>query len=618
MLVRPLINRELLRECRRTMHFVARTVFVLALALYVAWRWIGIGAYGQQNVQTLMARYGTSLFIGWAVVQYVVIWALSTIRAASLADERRIGSLQLMRATALLDRGVIVGWFLSVMGRALFTMALALPVLVMSRSFGGFTMGQVWVVLLITIATAAVSAAFTLCIAATSNSTGNALISSVVLQALALTGVFVLDDQLRVMSLVTLEGPALLSNTIRSVSFGFKHLPMFLAIRLVLTALWLCLAIRLLKRPPARFGRPVKRMLVAADRFFLRFSNHKAILWRSGLGECKRNPILWRERAVSVLGQRDHVIRIWYTPVIVLIAMTLLALVFFGDEIALVLLVTGLVGIPVLLTALFLIVPPAMAFVRERQQQTLGLLAATPLSAREIVLGKYYFCLRRFTVPLALGVVFVILAIMALGSWPDVEERIPLLLLPAFVPLFLAEMLFVTQGVRSTGKAIVAAAVTLTAVAQLANPELVTEMFRDGDDLLLLPNMVYVPAMAFLAVAAVLAKRMRVMRNGFFLCGMTCALLLSVGMLTIRHDLMHEYGFGLPILSIALIVAVVRAMRFAGPGVVNRTVLTIMLHWLVIGWLSALGTWIPGMWILMIPVIALMTHVFLKMRRRMP
>ena len=128
MVTSALIWRELLRECRHSMHFVSRTGFVLILAGFVCWYWIPMGLFDVRTAQAELARHGTALFAIWALVQYVALVAFTTVRSGALADERAKGSLPLARITCLGDRGVVLGWYASVMGRAAFTMLLALPV----------------------------------------------------------------------------------------------------------------------------------------------------------------------------------------------------------------------------------------------------------------------------------------------------------------------------------------------------------------------------------------------------------------------------------------------------------------------------------------------------------
>ncbi len=500
MLIRPLVSRELLRECRRGTHFLGRTLFVAALAAIVIFglfqvhtfgglpfggRPRGVPFYppsyppfglgtGVAATQAAIAAFGTTLFAIWALTQYAAACIFSTIRAAALADERRIGSLPLMRTTSLLDRGIIVGWFSSVMGRALFTMLLALPVLVMSRGFGGFTIGQVALVTFVTIVAAAHGAALTLAIASRAGSIGTAVSFSLILQALVagfLWFFFPKDEALW-------RHSALIITSACGGGVGATEWTDFFLTRLLLIEVYLTVAVISLKRPTLQPARPLKRLLVAADGFFLKMAGNRNILWKSGLGPCRGNPVLWRERAASVLGQRDHMIRITYGAAIGLVVLLLLSYPLYGWEAALFLFGFALLAIPALLLIISVVIAPASAFPRERQQRTMPLLAVCPLSARKIVLGKYSFCLRILAIPLGIFAVFfglgmlfdlwenrVLIDLLTDEMWDFHDHRFPLLYLVSmlWVPLFVAQILYIGAGTDHTAKVIASGAVILSA-----------------------------------------------------------------------------------------------------------------------------------------------------------
>ena len=134
-IVRPMIWRELLRESRHRTHFAGRAFIALALGtillaigLLSAARFGALSGTGTRGMQAEMAALGRTLFTLWAVGQYIALCALGTIRAASLAEERRRDRLPLLTITQLGARGVILGTYASILVRALFTMLLLLPI----------------------------------------------------------------------------------------------------------------------------------------------------------------------------------------------------------------------------------------------------------------------------------------------------------------------------------------------------------------------------------------------------------------------------------------------------------------------------------------------------------
>jgi len=616
MLIRPLIGRELLRESRRGMHFLWRVLFVCCLGGLVAWRGFGFRATSYRSAQAVMARYGTELFMIWAMAQFVAVCLFTTVRAAALADERRSGSLPLMQTTSLGDKGIILGWFLSAMGRAVFTMVLALPVLVMSRGFGGFTLDQVGAVCFVTLLAAAHAAAFTLMLAALSASAGAAVAWSIILQAAAMSAAVFIIVELRLRA-EWLQSLAILYEAVRARPFSVVTWLLFSFPRALLTGVYLLLAIRFLKRGPLRLGRPLKRLLVAADGYFLRLARNRMVLWRPGLGPCKGNPVLWRERAVSVLGQRDHMIRLFYWPLLGVIVVGGIGGMVGGVDFMVHVMPAAVVGAPLLVCAVLLVVPPAGTFARERQQRTLPLMAATPLTARRIVLGKYWASLRPAWLPLAVAGIFGCL----IALYESRESAYLVLAAVGFAPLLVAQILYVCAGARSTTFGIAAA-------AGLAFGWVVVWFWRDwfpvsGRSYLLRlptrggpagPDLVTCAAVTAFAVgAAILAKRMRLTTNAAFLASCIFLILLAskffgpwggvavvpvVALLLVAlsargsaHPFRSVVRAGIGLLVVltgvfclavadatlamfvmfaALLALVWRAARYAGPGLINR------------------------------------------------
>jgi len=471
MLIRPLIQRELLRECRRRSHFVLRTIFVAALGLvvgYIGLRLIRITEYSASSAQIVAARYGTTLFLTWAIALLIGLCVLSTVRAASLADERRVGSLPLIRTTAISDSGIVIAWFFSVMGRALFTMVLTAPVLVICSSFGGFVAIQVIGVCWLALAAAATSTALTLVLASLSRNTSTAIAVSIALQVLGIllanwyVGIQFQEEEAcwigasTMFPYITFEGfgSQMFGSSVNPTNFLIEKLAWLSISRLIALPFFLLFAIWRLRRSAPNMGRTLKGWLIRMDHVFLRMSSKRQILWRSGLGPCRGNPVLWRERAVSLIGQRDHLIRIGYISM---------------------LLVVGLALAPALFLVLVLVIAPAMTFPKERQKKALDLLAVTPLPARQIVMGKYLFAVRGLTIPLALVVVFLVIA----GATIGIEiETVCLLLMPFMLGMVvIAATLYVGAASRTPLPAIAGGLAILATVIFAMIPGVSDEFF---------------------------------------------------------------------------------------------------------------------------------------------
>ena len=463
----PPIARELLRECRHRIHFVGRVVFVVAVVAFAllsvsrtpsAPR--GLGRVGTPGLREAVSLTGLALFTIWAWGQYAALTLFSTVRAARLADERRTGSLALLRISRIGDAGAVLGTFLSVMARAAFTLVLAVPLLVLAQGMGGFKLDQVLWVALFTVAAALTAAALSILVAAVTTGTGAAVSLSIVAQVVWLVVTGIIIDVTYIADLCWLNPVTLVARTIENTTIAPEDTRVFLALAIGSAVLFLLAAFRLLRGGAWRPGRVVKRAFHTADRFFLRITPRRAILWRGGLGRCRGNPVLWRERAASLIGRPDHMIRFVYSGLILFI-LALLVLHFTADpDVVVQISVAGLVAVPLLVFALFLIVNPATTFVRERQNRSLELLAVTPMTARTILAGKFRFCLRPIWIPIGLIVLVVGLA-LAVGTEMEPQGYVVIVSLFALAPLVAALTLFVGAGARSSAAAIMAGAVFL-------------------------------------------------------------------------------------------------------------------------------------------------------------
>ena len=512
MMANPLFSRELLRESRNRLHFVGRTLFAGSLAVLVALLWREIsGRFTVSNAQAVVALLGRSLFSIYAQTQYVALILFSTVRAAQLSDERRLGSLPLIQITRLSSGGVILGNFSSVLARALFTMLLAVPVLIVSRSFGGFTLAQLCSVSLVTILAAAHASALTLALAAVSGSAGAAIALSAVVQFLAFLLMSFLAEHLGAPMLHSYHVIGLMLSNAASNTTMLA----FFATRVTTIPLLLVLARRLIKRAPARPTQPLKRLLLAADRYFLNVAQHRFILWRAGLPALVGNPVFWRERATSLMGRRDHMIRLSYVTLA-----AIMLVVPFGTVIAGPLFIIWwgsliLYAVPALLLLVMLVVAPATTFARERAKGALSALAVTPLRARTIVAGKFLSVLRVLVLPCLLLMLAAGSTLYLEGARRGINDFLTLLsALVCAIPVA-AMIFYVAAGAKTAASGIGAGvAVLLVACAGIIPYGNVRWIARSVVVFTVHIFENYPPSgFAFILTAAFLAKRLRPMRN---------------------------------------------------------------------------------------------------------
>lgn len=488
----PLLGRELVRESRRFSHFAFRTLLLAVLVTFaiVTWRsvsnfqivQIGLGPspFGGPAPQALLAQYGAGLFGMWAVGLFIAASLYATLRGAQLADERRVGALPMLRITALGDGGVISGWFASIMMRVLMLLTLTIPILVIVQSCGGFTLWQIFSATTIILIAAAHAGALTLLIASLLESSYTAIAISLAIQWLLPSGLFVLlgghlpgmGEEETLLHLFLLLRHSL-DTTLSNEAIGW--MVSAIAPRVVLIGVWLLLARWFLRLSPLRPSLPFRMVLAWMDRFFMKLSSNKWLLWRGGLGRCGRNPVYWRERAVSLTGRSDALIRIIYLTLMAVLLIGILAFSF-GYEIMLVLL-----GLHItLLFGLALIVPPASSMPTERQKGSLPLLAVTPLSAGRIVRGKYLFCLRQILVPLAI-IGLVIAVFFSVEMHVEAQEVVTVVHPFIFVPLISAVVFFIALPMRTPGRALLVAVPVFFLLSMLILPDLpeTEDLLRD-------------------------------------------------------------------------------------------------------------------------------------------
>jgi len=629
---RTLVVRELLRECRYRMHLLGRIAFVAALAGLIIALWLDFGATAHLTARQYVWEFGLRVFSVWALVQYAAVTIFSTLRAATLADERRIGALPLLRTTPLEERGCILAQFLSVMTRMLFTLIVALPVLVVSTAFGGFTMTQAVTICAVTIMAAAHATAITQAIAASCNSTGAAAGWS-----LAVQGVWFLMTWWTGAGI--LNAGALIRSLVSGSFGGYGHAAAYLLSRGFLVPLYLLKAVNGLSRSAAQPRRHFKRLLTSLDGCVAAFTGGRIERWRARLGTCTGNPVLWRERATSILGHRRHVV--W------LIMVLFLLFGFVGCSGRRVLIDdttwTGLVGMPVLTSAVLLVVLAASAFSREHRNRTLSLLALTPIGSRRIVMGKYLFGLRSGLIPLALVFVYCV-QLLVLGEQEDLIRFFPALALVALLPLVAAQVLFATAGTRSPARAVVAGVSVLIGAVIALSPGWRRGLWQSIGDFRLPPleSMVYAPATAAALAAAALAGRFRTLGKAPLLfavvavpfvamqrfeaidpeeavglaldepavrigLGAVAGIILVASVLLGRGPIwrwptlivgvagLTALQATLPpeqagrVFMLALLAAAIQAMRFASPGAANRVVFAVASTFLLVGAMPLVG-----------------------------
>lgn len=165
MLAGPVFDREATVAPRQARFYVARTLYVGALALLAGTGWILIT--GNQEIRNLgdFARYGSMAFGLLAPLQLALALFFSALLSAvAVAQEKDRRTLELLLLTDLTNHELVLGKLLASMLNVLVLLLAALPLFVLATLLGGVTMRQIVDCFLVTLATvlAAASAGSTI------------------------------------------------------------------------------------------------------------------------------------------------------------------------------------------------------------------------------------------------------------------------------------------------------------------------------------------------------------------------------------------------------------------------------------------------------------------------
>lgn len=155
MLVGPVFTREAVVAPRRVRHYLARTIWAVALLLLICTAWMILN--GTQIIQNVgdMARFGSALFQILAPLQLALILFLAAIQAASnIAIEKDRQTLILLLMTRLTNSELVLGKLFSSLLNIGVMLIVSLPIFMMIVLFGGTSFSQVGWSFAVTAATA--------------------------------------------------------------------------------------------------------------------------------------------------------------------------------------------------------------------------------------------------------------------------------------------------------------------------------------------------------------------------------------------------------------------------------------------------------------------------------
>jgi ABC-type transport system involved in multi-copper enzyme maturation permease subunit len=136
----PVLYYEMVRVGRRGRVFLLRSAYALFIFLLLLWIWTSWGhEYASRSTQNReMAKLAESFFFTFAIIQFFCVLLLTPgYVAGCIADDKERRTLEFLLATDLANREIIFGKLVARIGNLLLFLLTGLPVLSLIQFFGG-------------------------------------------------------------------------------------------------------------------------------------------------------------------------------------------------------------------------------------------------------------------------------------------------------------------------------------------------------------------------------------------------------------------------------------------------------------------------------------------------
>jgi ABC-type transport system involved in multi-copper enzyme maturation permease subunit len=408
----PIFQKELRVASRRRRSYLLRCAYVLLLTAYIALVWASAVSFvrsgAMSRAQMQVAAYTITRGIVWSQfvgVQLVMLILMST----SISEEVYRRTLCVLMTTPLSSRQVVLNKFISRLFQVLLLVAVSLPLLALVRVLGGIAWSYLVMSLCVTAATTIFVGSVSLFFSVLCRRAHLGVLASVLSIAL----VFVLVPGLLGMPLRTLwmnpkrlaaVNPYLLMVYHPNLSAGppgagivgiWETITCCLLL-LFGSGLFLACSAWLVDRVALRraMGEPV-----LLDR--LRHARFQEITRREGPRSRPRRirrvvgpPMIWKELICTFSGRQKFAARMVLGVEILLTLIVLLFPVMI-TRVPYELLLRGFVWAFLGLAVLITMIVPASVMSAERESRAWPVLLLTPLTDREILLGKFVGVVRR-------------------------------------------------------------------------------------------------------------------------------------------------------------------------------------------------------------------------------
>lgn len=439
----PLVLRDIAKSSRRAGTYWLRFGVVLVLLGVMAITVMSIQPFGRggefSSVATLqqMQRIAPGIVLATIWFEYIVLGLLSAgMTAMAISGERQAGTLWALLSTPLRSWEIALGKMLAGGAQLLVLGMLPLPVLLALRIFGGISAGTLLLSLSIVVSTVVCGLACGLSASVGARTSSRAMSAAIGLLAMQQFGVAIgmgLVNSLSSSMVIptrafvwTTPAIALGAISISETAPITRAHPVTLAMAAAAwnvgwaTLLFVYVTVRLRRvaesggfaRPqrqqkrntnaPSGDGAPKQSDEAEAEPGVLRPRNRRTSGAREGTSrEVSDSPVLWRECAIPIFASKFS-----QGLVIVLIVFGFMLDILWAGYSETVL--HGFVaGVGLLLVTVGAITTSSGVFTSERESRTWDILLSTPLSAWQIVRGKYIGVLRRnWLVPMIVALHF--------------------------------------------------------------------------------------------------------------------------------------------------------------------------------------------------------------------
>jgi ABC-type transport system involved in multi-copper enzyme maturation permease subunit len=383
---------------RHKRHYFTRCLF-LAILLFVTWAgWVQIASQRTYGSFSDLAYLGHSLFTGFSVVQFLAVALLvPALTAPVIAAEKDRNTLNLLLMTNLRHSNILLDKLLSRLVMLGLLLLSTLPLFLALLTLGGITRIQIWLLYENLAAVILFCSGVGLLVSTFTRKLHTSLIATYGLLAGYLAGLFALaaadiasEEFCGV--LLPLSVPGWSTEYSFDVGLVTKFpIPHFLVYSLAVFLVCFFLSIRLLPRLARQEKRPaIKRVLAWLDAFYRRI-NFTGVVLSDPAHATHRGSVVAQESAKSVFARDISLFRGFYLLFIpsLLVMLVMLASIRQMDDVLGIIVFGSLI-----LCALLATVMGAVAFAGEREKHSFEILLSTPITARDLVMGKFYHVLR--------------------------------------------------------------------------------------------------------------------------------------------------------------------------------------------------------------------------------